>query len=320
MPSNRKRRANEPEVLSRIDLNLLQVFDTVMVERHVTRASVRLGLTQSAVSNSLSRLRTLFSDRLFIKSSRGVLPTKRALAIWPEIHEAIARLQGIVQPERFAPATSTREFRLSVVDLDAALLTPHLFSCIQREAPRVSLSFVPQVPELLAERLARGEVDFAISVEPPRMVGADSVPLWTEEFVITGRRGHPKLKSSLSLEELCCLPQLVVNLSGTLDFVTPFDSTLAEHGLKREVLLTVNQFLVATAMLRESDLVAVLPKRLVADVFRQKWLAFQNLPVEFQTSTVYLSWHRRNIAQPSMRWMHSKIIEAANIMKKMSPL
>lgn len=315
MPSNRKQRADEPVALSRIDLNLLLVFDTVMVERHVTRASVRLGLTQSAVSNSLTRLRTLFSDWLFIKSSRGVQPTKRALEIWPEIHEAIGRLQGIVQPEDFVPASSTREFRLSLVDLDAALLTPYLFNCVHREAPRVSLSFVPQVPELTAERLARGEVDFAMTVAPPQMIGSDSVPLWTEEYVITGRRGHPKLNSLLSLEELARLPQLVVNLSGSLDFVTPFDSTLAEYGLKREVLLTVNQFLVATAMLRESDLVAVLPKRLVSDVFRQKWLAFQNLPVEFQTSTVYLSWHRRNITRPSMRWMHGKITEAVNLMK-----
>lgn len=299
---------------AKLDLNLLAVFDMVMVERHVTRASERLGLTQSAVSNALNRLRKLFDDMLFVKAARGVEPTKRALAIWPDIHSAVAQLQRTVKPGSFNPANATIEYRMSMVDLAAALLTPYLFGCIHQVAPTVSMTFVPHIPELTAERLARGDVDFAISVEPPRMAVLESVPLWSEDYVVTGRRGHPKLAKPITLEDLCSLTQLSVNLSGSPDFVAPIDLNLAERGLSRSVLLTVNQFLVATAMLRESDLLAVLPMRLVVDAFRQNWLTYQPLPIKLHEATLYLVWHRRNNALQSMTWLKDRIIEAADAM------
>lgn len=299
---------------SKLDLNLLAIFDTVMVERHVTRASERLGLTQSAVSNALNRLRKLFDDMLFVKAARGVEPTKRALAIWPEIHSAVAQLQRTVKPGNFNPATAAIEYRMSMVDLAAALLTPYLFGCIHQIGPKIGLSFVPHVPELTAERLARGEVDFAISVEPPRMAVLESIPLWSEDYVVTGRRDHPKLVQPLTLDDLCEQMQLSVNLSGSPDFVPPIDQALAERGRSRPVLLTVNQFLVATAMLRESDLLAVLPMRLVVDAFRQNWLSYQPLPIKLHEATLHLVWHRRNNSLQSMAWFKDRVLEATEAM------
>ena len=137
--------ARDVEVeVGKLDLNLLAIFDMVMVERHVTRASERLGLTQSAVSNALNRLRRLFDDMLFVKAARGVEPTKRALAIWPDIHAAIVQLQRSVRPGVFDPATARMEFRMSMVDLSAALLTPFLYR--SRSAFRSSRTF-PSSPQ-----------------------------------------------------------------------------------------------------------------------------------------------------------------------------
>ncbi|KTE19830.1 hypothetical protein ATE67_14495 [Sphingopyxis sp. H050] len=300
--------------VGKLDLNLLAIFDMVMVERHVTRASERLGLTQSAVSNALNRLRRLFDDMLFVKAARGVEPTKRALDIWPEIHAAVAQLQRSVKPGAFDPASARIEYRMSMVDLSAALLTPYLYGCIHLVAPHVSLSFVPHAPELTAERLVRGDVDFAISIEPPRMTVLEATALWSEDYVVAGRRGHPRLAKPISLEDLCSLPQLSVNLSGAPEFGAPIDHVLQERGLSRPVMLTVNQFLVATTMLRESDLLAVLPMRLVADAFRQNWLSFQPLPIRLNEATLHLVWHRRNNALQSMLWFKERVLEATSAM------
>ncbi|WP_164852809.1 LysR family transcriptional regulator [Novosphingobium umbonatum] len=299
---------------TRIDLNLLLVFDMVMIERHVTRASIRLGLTQSAVSNALNRLRALFDDMLFVKAARGVEPTQRALVLWPEIHAALTQLQRSVRPGLFDPATSTIDFRISMVDLSAALLTPNLYRCIHEDAPGVSLSFVPHNPELTAERLVRGEVDFAISIEPPRMTVLEAIPLWSEGYVIAARKGHPMLDHPLSIDELCSLPQLHINLSGSPSSVSPVDAALQELGKSRPIKLVVNQFLVATTMLRESDLLAVLPMRLVADGFRQNWITFQPLPIALPEAALHLVWHKRNNGLQAMAWLKRKILDATTML------
>ncbi|HZU62686.1 MAG TPA: LysR family transcriptional regulator [Novosphingobium sp.] len=295
---------------SRIDLNLLLIFDVVMIERHVTRASIRLGLTQSAVSNALNRLRTLFDDMLFVKAARGVEPTQRALVLWPEIHAAIAQLQRSVRPGGFDPMTSEIDFRMSMVDLSAALLTPHLYGRMRAESPTVSLSFIPHVPELTAERLVRGEVDFAISIEPPRMAVLETVPLWSERYVVAARRDHPVIGRPVDMEVLCTHPQLLVNLSGAASFLSPIDQYFQERGLRRPIKLVVNQFLVATTMLRESDLIAILPERLVGDAFRQNWLDYQPLPISLAEAALHLIWHKRNNGLQAMSWLKAKILEA----------
>lgn len=303
--------ARDPDP-GRLDLNLLSVFDMVMIERHVTRAAERLGLTQSAVSNSLNRLRVIFDDQLFIKAARGVAPTPRALALWPDIHTAIGQLKRTVRPTEFDPQTADTEFRMSMVDLSAALLTPYLFGCVSALAPNVTVSFTPHDPSLTNDRFARGDIDFAIGVEPPRLAVLEAKPLWTERYMVAGRWDHPLLKQPLTIEDLCRHPQLVVNLSSAGNVVSPVDIALAEMGRARRIALTVNQFLVATSVLRESDLLAVLPSSLVAQASPLNWLTAQPLPIEGPSATLYLIWHRRSNGLAPMTWFKERVFEAVD--------
>lgn len=300
----------------RIDLNLLALFDAVMTERHVTRAAERLDMTQSAVSNALNRLRKQFGDPLFVKAARGVEPTPRALSLWPSVHDALEQLRETVQPQTFDAAGARREFRMSMVDLSAALLTPYLYRLLHARAPGVTLSLVPHAPELTAERLNRGEVEFAISVEPPRFASLESRRLWSERYVLAARKGHPLMEGPLDAERLCSVPHLAVNLWGSSDARNPIDEALSLLGLSRHVSLTVNQFLVATAMLRESDLVAVLPARLLLDAFRQEWLAFQPVPLALPEAVLHLVWHRRSSSLAPIGWFRELVIEATTEMNK----
>jgi DNA-binding transcriptional LysR family regulator len=300
--------------LVKFDLNLLGVFDMVMVERHVTRAAERLELSQSAVSNSLARLRILFKDALFIKAPRGVEPTPRALALWPDIHSAIERLQRTVRPGSFQPDTAECEFRLSMADLAAALLTPYLFSNVNAQAPKVAVTLLPHDPQLTVRRFAQGEIDFAIGVEPPRLAVLENKPLWSERYVVVGRRDHPAIKKPLTLDKLCNLPQLAVSLSSGTRICSPVDLALNERGRSRQISLTVNQFLVATAVLRDSELLAILPARLVGAPYSSGWLVAKPLPIEVTPAVIYLTWHRRSDALSPMTWFKECIADSIDRM------
>ena len=124
------------------------------------------------------------------------------------------------------------------------------------------------------------------------------------------------LNRKISLEDLCSYPQLAVNLSGAPDALSPFDIALQERGMSRPVKLVVNQFLVATTMLRESELLAVLPLRLVVDAFRRNWISYQPLPFKMPEATLYLVWHKRNNGLPGMTWLKDIILRATAAMNE----
>lgn len=296
---------------AQLDLNLLNVFDVVMTERHVTRAAERLEMTQSAVSNALNRLRIQFQDQLFVKAARGVTPTPRALAMWPSIHEAIMELHGAVQSRGFDAASAGQRFRIAMADITAALLAPALYRIVQEAAPHAKLFFVPHDPALTASRLMRGEVDFALSIEPPRATVLQTMPLWSDSFVIAARHGHPLLKSALSLEEFCRAPQIAVNESGDDDTPNIIDDTLANLGLTRNICLSINHFSVLTKIVRSTDLIAVVPARFANAPGRSGSIATQPLPVAIPDVVVYISWHRRSNTVPSHLWLKECLLEAA---------
>ncbi|WP_233556434.1 LysR family transcriptional regulator [Noviherbaspirillum sedimenti] len=299
-----------------VDLNLLYVFDVVMTERHVTRAAERLDMTQSAVSNALNRLRRQFQDQLFVKAARGVSPTPRALALWASIHQSIKDLHASMQPEVFDAAHANQRFRIALVDITASLLTPHLSHAVHSLAPGVSFFFVPYDPALTAARLMRGEIDFAIGVEPARAAVLQTLPLWSDTFVVAARRGHPLLDGDLSLEDFCAAPQIAINEPGDEDAPNMIDDALANLGRKRNIRLSVNQFSVIPPILHDSDLIAVLPTRFVETPYARGALASRSLPFAVPEVTLYLSWHQRSNTLPSHQWLKQRMIEAAGALNR----
>ncbi|MFT7116705.1 MAG: DNA-binding transcriptional LysR family regulator, partial [Rhodoferax sp.] len=126
-----------------LDLNLLRVFDEVMTERSLTRAARKLSITQPAVSNALRRLREALDDDLIKRSGQTMVPTPRALALWPAVREALRQLQEVLTPSLFVPGEANTTFVLAMADATAAALMPGLIEVMDREAPGVSLRVVP---------------------------------------------------------------------------------------------------------------------------------------------------------------------------------
>ena len=295
----------------RLDLNLLQVFDAVMTERHVTRAAERLQMTQPAVSNALKRLRRQFDDQLFVKAARGVDPTPRAGALWPRIHQALQELRDTVQPQGFDARSTGQRYRIAMVDITASLITPHLYRSVHASAPGTTLFFVPHDPALTGPRLMRGELDFALVIEPPRASVVQSMPLWSDSFVVAARRGHPALEGRLSLAAFCAAPQLAVNEPGDEEAPSLIDDALAQRGLARNICLSVNQFSVVTEILRATDLLAVLPARFASAPAAAGSIATRPLPFSLPDAVVHLCWHQRSVGAPAQAWLKQRLLEAA---------
>lgn len=307
--------AQERARVDRIDLNLLHIFDVVMVERHVTRAAERLSMTQSAVSNALNRLRRALGDQLFVKAPRGVDPTHRATELWLRIHPSIAHLHESVRPPEFKASETRLKFRISVVDLMASLLAPHLHKIISTSAPHSAIHFIPHDEDLAPTRLIRSEVDIAIGVRARRLSVLQSIPLWSEPYVVVARNNHPLLATPLSLNAFCDAKHLVVNLTGSESFETPVDTALANRGLGRNVQLSVNQFSLAGTVLQDSDLLAVMPARFLS-IPEARGLAARMLPIPVSDAVIYLTWHQRNSATPAHEWLKKVILESAHIQAK----
>lgn len=259
--------------LSRVDLNLLVLFETVMQERHVGRSAERLRLSPSAVSHGLRRLRALLADPLFLKVPRGVMPTDRAVQIDPLIRSILAQVRQVVSTsEPFNPGISTRRFVIAAPDGVSSVFLPALLERLAETAPSINISLRQLLPRKdepspeLAWRdvyaaLEAREMDIAVVPNDDFPMRFATRRLYEERFVIAMGRSHPD-RHRMGPETYCRAKHLVVSRSGDPSgFV---DSVLSDAGLSRRVALTVPNFMSALAVLAGSEFVSALPERFIA--------------------------------------------------------
>ena len=299
--------------LRRIDLNLLVVLDALLAERSATRAGLRLGLTQPAVSAALARLRGHFDDPLMIRTPRGLEPTARALGLAAPLRAVLRDVEGLLEARgAFDPLALSREFRLGLGDYAAHVLLPDLLARLASEAPGVDLLVVDRVSRTnAADLLTRGEIDVAMTVGPAPSAQITVEPLFEDGWVLAARSGHPIWADEVTAAALAAWPALLVSPEGERYGIT--DRLLEEVGLRRRVALTLPQFLVAPSALAASDLVALLPTRLARALggphdLRTAEPPFSSGP-RFRVS---LAWHRRDAEDPAHAWLRTALRTAAH--------
>jgi DNA-binding transcriptional LysR family regulator len=302
-----------------LDLNLLRVFDVVMVERNVTRAANRLAMTQPAVSNALRRLREAIGEDLFVPGPTGVAPTPHASALWPAVRQALAGLREVFDPQAFDPAQDERQFTLAMADATAAVLMPPLVAALAREGSRIDLRVEPLTTRDPRPQLERGAADAAIGFFPDvtralaASGGQDETvldPLYECEYVCVLRHDHPlAAQETLTLDDYCGAQHARVSFAGRKHgFV---DEALARLGRARRVMLTINHFATAVQVVRQSDLMAVFPRTFVAVSGFADQLVIRALPFELPRIEVGLLWHRRHERDPAQRWLREAVRQAA---------
>ncbi|MBP0598619.1 LysR family transcriptional regulator [Herbaspirillum sp. LeCh32-8] len=289
-----------------LDLNLLKALDALLDERHVTRAAARLGVTQPAMSGILTRLRENFGDPLFSRSQRGIVPTQRALALAQPVRQVLADIDALMQPPVFDPASATLDFSIAATDYALRAIAVPLLAALKQRAPhlRIALTAVEDGP--LQERLERGQIDLALTTPETTPPGLHARRLFDERYVCVVREDHPLVRGKrIGLKQFCALDHALVSYSGD-PFVGVTDEMLARQGLARRVTLSVQRFLVLPDILRASDMVAVVPRRLVAGMPGLKLL---EPPLDIPGFTKTAAWHERTHRDPAHRWLRELLFE-----------
>ena len=296
--------------LTKVDLNLLVVFDALMRERHVGRAAEQLFLSQSATSHALGRLRNLLGDPLFTRHPRGVEPTLRARALAAPIGDVLAGVRAIVRPEKpFDPKQLHRTFRVAAHDLTVLMVLSPLMSKLNKIAPGVDVRALAINHATVIDDLDRGKLDLALGAlgdMPQRIV---KTPSFRDSFIGIARKDHPRLKQGqMSLEVFVDLPHALVSWSGNVD--GPVDRVLATLGLRRRVALTVTSFLALPFVVGSSDIISVLPRFAADQMAESAGLTLFPLPIEVDPFTSYVVGLRQLASQPDVAWFSNALLAA----------
>ncbi|MFO0628502.1 MAG: LysR family transcriptional regulator [Polyangiales bacterium] len=291
-----------------LDLNLLPVLDALLAERHLTRASRRLGPSQSATSHALGRLRETLGDPPSCAPRAGW--THRAgVGAGEPLRDAMASLTRTAPPPTFDLATARGTFSIATADYGAYALLPTLMERVAREAPQVDI-WVRPVADNPAEQLARGEVDALLApMFGERPAALHLRKLFDERFVGIARRGHPLLRDgTMSLDDWTSVGHVFIAPRGRPGGVV--DTVLAQRGLHRRVSLAVPQFLLAPHVVTRTDLVGVLGARLAESLAASLPLALFDPPVPLPGFTTHLVWHARLHDDPGQRWFRRCVRES----------
>ena len=295
--------------IPRLDLNLLVTLDTLLAERHVTRAAARLHLSQPAVSVQLARLREAFGDPLLIPGPRGMLPTARAEALRGPLREALAGLQAAVAPTApFDPATADATWTIAASDYSGLAVVVPTLERLRAAAPRTRLAIRESVPQLVARLAEDGEIDLGLQTMDRIAPAMHAQKLFDERYVLVARAGHPRLRRKPTLATFCALEHVLVSPDGG-GFSGVTDSALAALGRQRRVVLSMPHFIGAVSAVAASDLVAMLPQRLVAG--RADLQAFEP-PLDLPGFEMGMFWHERRHRDPGHRWLREQVLAAVS--------
>ncbi|GAA3920828.1 LysR family transcriptional regulator [Litoribacillus peritrichatus] len=290
--------------LSRIDIKQLRVLHGLLQERNLSRVANQLGVTQQAVSDQLKKLRTTLDDRLFIRTSNGVIPTPYAESLQPKIDHILKALEDLLTPDELDLQAINKTFTISSTDLEQVVILPHLVKILRREAPGVKLAIKKLELDQLASALLTGEVDLVISnpdFVPPNY---PSQCLYVEEYCCVASCDNQQVKDEMTIAEIAQIPQLVVSPSRG-DFTGAANQWFREQGHPRNVVLSVPTFTAAKACIAQSDLCGFIPSRLLPNANLKRITLDKNIP-GFEVISV---WHQRSSQDPLHRWIRDQLLK-----------
>ncbi|MBV1789037.1 LysR family transcriptional regulator [Marinobacterium sp. D7] len=294
--------------LRRLDLNLLVTLDTLLTEHNVTRAAQRLHMSQPTVSVHLAKLREFFDDPLLIPGPRGVLPTQRANELREPLRQALEALEYTVSPASpFDPGTADNTWCIAATDYGESAVVQPTLKGLRSAAPGTRLAVVEMAPSRIAKQAAQGEIDIAFHISHEAPPGLRHRVLFQERYVLVGRAGHPSLKKPPTLQQFCDLEHVIVSPDGG-GFSGVADKVLLEAGLTRRVVLSVPHFLFVVSVVTSTDLVAMLPERLV---IHNPLVKIVDSPIEIPGFEMCMLWHERSHRDPAHQWLREQIVSAS---------
>ena len=293
-----------------VDLNLFLVFDALLRCASVSKASQTLGVSQSAVSHSLKKLRTHFGDQLFLKTREGVAPTDKALALAEDVSRFVAFAQAaMVGPGQFDPSTAERVITLSISDIAELTFVPALLERLAIEAPGCSIRTIEAWDDDLRRGLEQGDIDLTVTARAKPHGDVLQQKLFEHRFVVVAGPGSD-LEGEISLEEFSHRRQVVVDPARAPG--ANVDHVLARQGIIRNAAFTTSHWLIVPFILREQpSYVAVAPRRL-AYAHAEFGLKVLKTTFELPKIEVLQFWHRRANADNFNIWLRGVVREVVS--------
>ena len=293
--------------LARLDLNLLVALDALLTERSVTRAAGRIGISQSAMSHALARLRATFSDELLTRGPDGMRPTPRALALSAPVQAALSQIQQITaSPAAFDPATADLTFTLGIPDSTEVLLMPTLIAHLQAVAPGVKLLLHTIDRNRILDDLDTGRVDLGIGVFEQGQTHHKRRILNKESYLCIFNPELVGVSAPISLDDYLRFPHLLTSLVESAHGVV--DDALAKIGRTRVIALTSPRFSVMPFVVRQAPVIATMHSRLARFFAESMNLAVTPAPIALPDVAISMIWHSSNDDVPSQRWLRETIV------------
>jgi len=293
--------------LREVDLNLLVAFEALMQTRSVTRAAARLRVGQPSASYSLKRLRELFGDPLFVRTSSGMAPTPRALALDKPIRSILASIESaLCASPGFDPIHERRIFRVGAIDYAQSVIADPLLSVLQKKAPGCKMILTATDCDVAARALERGEIDLAVGAFPEMVSAPHQRVLYRERYECVFDAKSCQVRGPMTRAQWLALPHVIMSTKG--DYSGPLDEVLKAAGDQREVAVSTPNFLAIPYLLKGKRLVAALPSRLARICRVQLGLATCALPFEVPDFDVVMVWNTRTGNEPGASWLREQIV------------
>jgi len=298
--------------LKSVDLNLLVAFDALMAERSVSRAAAKLGITQSALSHALKRLRIMFGEPLMRRGPRGMEPTERAISLQQPMNGILANIHSIISTKlAFDPARTKRTFKLSMSDAMSVEALPLIVRKLRKYAPNIDLLVTSSGPKDACSRIINDEVEIAIGVFPhvqPELLRRE---LYRDELICVADKNNPRLRRG-RMDEKSYLASPHVTVAPNLDSGVQLDEIFVAMGLNRRVVATVPHYIALPALIRGTDLIGHTRLRLVNVLRSSSNLVVFPIPAQIRVPELSFEeiWHARYEDDPGHRWLRDLIIDA----------
>lgn len=291
--------------LFKVNLNLLVVFDALLMSKSVTKAARQLGLSQPAMSYELNKLRTLFNDPLFIRIHNEMCPTPRAQALSDPVRRVIEAIRTeVLGSEAFDPLSTRREFVFCMNDVGEMYFIPRIIRALQQHAPHARVRAVSLGPSQLDEALESGEVDLAMGYFPDLIKASTyQQQLHNGSFVCIARCGNPFIGNALSLQGFLAAPAVAV--SSTVRTWELIEKELRAARFPLRIELRVSHFLSLLDIVAETDMIAAVPLNAAEFLVKNGRVRIHALPFESPTFPVRQHWHKRYHNTPENIWIRS---------------
>jgi DNA-binding transcriptional LysR family regulator len=295
--------------ISRVDLNLFIVFEAIYAEGSVTRASLKLNLTQPAISHALKRLRVMFEDPLFVRQGHLMVSTPLARSIIEPVRHSLRGFEVTLNKlNRFDPASTEKEFTLALRDVLESTVLPPLMVALEREAPHARVAAVQVDRRELEGELQAGTLDCAIDVLLPLAPDIRHTRILADRTLVVARRGHPRLQGGITLEQYLAEEHILASSRRKGPGIEDFE--LSRLGMQRKIRLRCQHYFAACRVVSQTDLLLTMPERYARVANQQFDNQLLPLPLEMPAWDVYLYWHANVEDDPANRWLRERLTAA----------